>query len=64
LILSVFFSCSVPHILNKSGSLAEPRAFRFIYFMYEYIIAVFRHTRKGRQIPLQMVVSHHVVAGI
>jgi hypothetical protein len=37
---------------------------RFIYFMYEYTVAVFRHTRRGHQIPLQMVVSHHVVAGI
>uniref|UniRef100_A0ABK0LEQ8 MIA SH3 domain containing n=1 Tax=Rattus norvegicus TaxID=10116 RepID=A0ABK0LEQ8_RAT len=26
--------------------------------------AVFRHTRRGHQIPLQMLVSHHVVAGI
>jgi hypothetical protein len=32
---------------------------RFIYFIYEYTVDVFRHTR----IPLQMVVSHHVVAG-
>jgi hypothetical protein len=32
--------------------------------LYEYIVALFRHTRKGCQIPLQMVVSHHVVAGI
>ena len=30
----------------------------------KYILAVFRHTRRGRQIPLQMAVSHHVVAGI
>jgi hypothetical protein len=38
---------------------------RFIYLLYkyEYIVAVFRHTRRGHQIPLQMVVSHHVVAG-
>jgi hypothetical protein len=35
----------------------------FIYFMYEYTVAVFRHTRRGHRIPLQMVVSHHVVAG-
>jgi hypothetical protein len=35
----------------------------FIYFIYEYTTAVFRHTRRGHQIPLQMVVSHHVVAG-
>lgn len=42
-----------------------PKAhFRFIYFMSEYTVAVFSHTRRGRQIPLQMVVSHHVVAGI
>jgi len=30
----------------------------------EYTVAVFRHTRRGYQIPLQMAVSHHVVAGI
>jgi hypothetical protein len=27
-------------------------------------VAVFSHIRRGYQIPLQMVVSHHVVAGI
>jgi len=36
---------------------------RFIYYI-QYSVAVFRHTRGGHQIPLQMVVSHHVVAGI
>jgi hypothetical protein len=38
---------------------------RFIYLfcVYEYTVAVFRHTRRGHKIPLQMVVSHHVVAG-
>jgi hypothetical protein len=30
----------------------------------KYTVAVFRHTRRGSQILLQMVVSHHVVAGI
>ena len=30
----------------------------------KYIVAVFRHTRRGCQISLLMVVSHHVVAGI
>jgi hypothetical protein len=34
-----------------------------IYFIYEYTVAVFRHTRRWRQITLQMVVSHHMVAG-
>jgi hypothetical protein len=37
-------------------------SFRFIY-LCEYTAAVLRHTRRGRQISLQMVVSHHVVAG-
>jgi hypothetical protein len=30
--------------------------------VYEYIVAVFRHTRRGHQISLDMAVSHHVVA--
>ena len=30
----------------------------------KYIVAVFKHTGRGRQISLWMVVSHHVVAGI
>jgi hypothetical protein len=33
-----------------------------LFYVYEYTVAVFRHTRRGHQIPLQMVVSHHVVA--
>ena len=47
--------------------MAQPGLFLFcflkIYLFYEYSGAVFRHTRKGHQIPLQMVVSYHVVAG-
>ena len=35
----------------------------YLFHLYEYTVAVFRHTRKGHWIPLQMVVSHHVVAG-
>ena len=31
--------------------------------VYEYTVAVFRHTRRGHHIPLQMVVSYRVVAG-
>jgi hypothetical protein len=30
----------------------------------KYTVAVFRHSRRGSEISLQMVVSHHVVAGI
>jgi hypothetical protein len=43
-------------------SLLAP-AQRFI-IIYKYTVAYFRHTRKGSQILLQVVVSHHVVAGI
>jgi hypothetical protein len=34
-----------------------------LFYVYEHTIAVFRHTRRGHRISLQMVVSHHVVAG-
>jgi hypothetical protein len=37
--------------------------FIYLFYVYEYAIALFRHTRRGHQIPLQMVVSHHVIAG-
>ena len=35
----------------------------FMLYIYEHTIAVFGHTRSGHHIPLQMVVSRHVVAG-
>jgi hypothetical protein len=38
----------------------------FIYLFHAYkqtTIALFRHTRRGHQTTLQMVVSHHVVSG-
>jgi hypothetical protein len=34
----------------------------YLFYVYEYTVTVFRHTRRYR-IPLQMVVSYHVVAG-
>jgi hypothetical protein len=33
-------------------------------FICKYTVAVFKHSRRRSQISLQMVVSHHVVAGI
>jgi hypothetical protein len=36
----------------------------YLFYAYEYTVAVFRHTRRGHSIPLQTVVSHRVVAGI
>jgi len=38
--------------------------FKDLFIVYEYTIAVFRHTRRGHRISLQIVVSHHVAAGI
>jgi hypothetical protein len=34
-----------------------------LFYVYEYTVAVSRHTKRGHWIPLQMVVSHLVVAG-
>jgi hypothetical protein len=36
----------------------------YLFIICKYTVAVFRHSRRGSQILLQMVVSHHVVAGI
>jgi hypothetical protein len=42
-----------------------PFFFKELYiFCIWYTVVVFRHTRRGHQIPLQMFVSHQVVAGI
>jgi hypothetical protein len=35
----------------------------YLFYICEYIAAVFRRTRRGHWIPLPMVMSHHVVAG-
>ena len=37
--------------------------FVFLFYVCEYTVTVFRHTRRRHLIPLQMAVSHHVVAG-
>jgi hypothetical protein len=36
----------------------------YLFIICKYTVTVFRHTRRGHQISLWMVVSHHVVAGI
>jgi hypothetical protein len=38
--------------------------FKKIYLFYEYTVAVFRHTRGGHRIPLQMVVIPMGLLGI
>jgi hypothetical protein len=35
-----------------------------LFVICKYTVVVFRHSRRWHQISLQMVVSHHVVAGI
>jgi hypothetical protein len=60
------FSLSWHKYLNLSADGFFSFSFSFllkIYLFYEYTVAVFRHTRRGHWIPLQMVGSHHVVAG-
>ena len=47
----------------EGDSKATVNLVTYLFHLYEYTVAVFRHTRRGHQIPLQMVVSHHVVAG-
>jgi hypothetical protein len=36
----------------------------YLFIICKHTVAVFRHSRRGSQISLQMVVSHQVVAGI
>jgi hypothetical protein len=36
----------------------------YLFIICKYTVAVLRHSRRGSQISLRMVVSHHVVAGI
>jgi hypothetical protein len=38
--------------------------FIYLFIICKYTVAVFRYTRRGHQISLRVVVSHHVVAGI
>jgi hypothetical protein len=38
--------------------------FIYLFILCKYTVDVFRHTRRGRQISLRMVVSDHVVSGI
>jgi hypothetical protein len=34
-----------------------------LFYVYEYTVVLFTHTRRRHRILLQMVVSHHVVVG-
>jgi hypothetical protein len=55
--------------LNSGPLLTLPRprllwSKNLFIIISKYTVSVFRHTRRGHQIALFVVVSHHVVAGI
>jgi hypothetical protein len=58
---------SASRVLGLKACATTPGAFLFkmiyLFYLCEYTVAVFRHSRRGHQISLQMVVSHHVVVG-
>jgi hypothetical protein len=68
----ISFVLSKPHpqVSTALSLHTYPCSFFFFFFkdlfiiICKYTVAVLRHTRRGSQILLQMVVSHHVVAGI
>jgi hypothetical protein len=52
---------------RTSARFGGPHSLRpkdLLIIISKYTVAVFRHTRRGCQVSLRMVVSHHAVAGI
>jgi hypothetical protein len=69
MLASIFHSVAPGILLNKNHLAFFNITHFFFCFIYlfiicKYTVAVFRHSRRGHQISLRMVVSHHVVAGI
>jgi hypothetical protein len=67
----MYWNCKIYFTIEGINGLFESLFFSFFFFFLDlfiiickYTVAVFRHTRRGRQILSRMVVSHHVVAGI
>jgi hypothetical protein len=65
------FPCPSPNPQHWCGCMCRFVGFLFcfvlrfyLFIICKYTVAVFRHSRRGSQISLRMVVSHHVVAGI
>jgi hypothetical protein len=48
---------------NVNEEMPNKKRFIYLFYIYEYTVVVFRHIRRVHWIPLQMVVSHHVIAG-
>jgi hypothetical protein len=61
----------LPHQPSQISWSVRPKPFFFNIYLFiiiiiiinKYTVAVFRHTRRGCQVSLRVVVSHHVVAG-
>ena len=52
-----------PHLVLSQVGMGGNLFFKiYLFYVCEYTVTVFRHTRRGHQIPLQMAVSHYVVA--
>jgi hypothetical protein len=66
-IVNLFFLVSISQVFcydytgRGEASLLESFFFLKIYlfYLYKYTVAIFRYTRRGYQILLQMVVSYH-----
>jgi hypothetical protein len=59
---------SASRVLGLKACTTTPGLFmhfkKIFIIICKYTVAIFTHTRRGHQISLRMVVSHHVVAGI
>jgi hypothetical protein len=52
---------SLPSTSKTLCHLKLKRFFKiYLFYLYEYTVAVFRHTRRRHRNPLQMVLSYHV----
>ena len=49
--------CCKPAVMTVSVLTTTQALYLFI--IYKYTVVIFRHIRRGHQIPLQKVVSHH-----
>jgi hypothetical protein len=53
---AVSLSVSPSPSLSLSLSLSLSKIFIYLFYIYgEYTVAIFRHTRRGHQIPLQLL---------
>jgi len=66
------YASFLPHCPSFSDDYSSKDQFKssvvflksYLFIIYKYTVAVFRHTRRGHQISLQIVVGPHVVAGV